>query len=333
MKILIIKTGALGDIIRTTYALPGVFEKYHNVEVHWVVKSPGEDLLKANKYIKKIIMIDQLECLSSSYDLVYSLDDEEVSASVIDLIGYKKLTGVYPTKYGLKYTKNSALWFDMGLISKFGKLKADELKKQNTLEHNKIFEGIFDIQAMTPYFENNQELMNEVSFLYEKSYYHIGINPCAGNRWPAKNLSLKEFERLVELILFKGIPCIEKDIAINIFGVHDRDDYVSIAKKYNKNVVIRDTTKSLQYFAVSVSRCDYLITSDSLALHLAIAQKVKNCSFYSPTSAAEIGTFGTGVKVLSTGSEYCSYLKNVNNKTITADRIYSSILDHITKSK
>ena len=49
MKILIIKTGALGDIIRTTCVLPGITKKYYNVEIHWVVKSPGEELLKGNK--------------------------------------------------------------------------------------------------------------------------------------------------------------------------------------------------------------------------------------------------------------------------------------------
>jgi heptosyltransferase II len=79
MKILIIKTGALGDIIRTTCVLPGITKKYYNVEIHWVVKSPGEELLKGNKYIKKIIMIDQLESADFNYDVVYSTGDEYCS--------------------------------------------------------------------------------------------------------------------------------------------------------------------------------------------------------------------------------------------------------------
>ena len=37
--------------------------------------------------------------------------------------------------------------------------------------------------------------------------------------------------------------------------------------------------------------------------------------------------------VYSTGDEYCSYLKNVNNETITANRIYGSMLDHLKRSR
>ena len=66
---------------------------------------------------------------------------------------------------------------------------------------------------------------------------------------------------------------------------------------------------------------DLLITSDTLALHLAIAQGVPSVSYYAPTSATEINTFGTGRKIVSTSPDYCNYRPDADNSTITAGRI------------
>jgi heptosyltransferase-2 len=68
-----------------------------------------------------------------------------------------------------------------------------------------------------------------------------------------------------------------------------------------------------------------LISSDSLALHLAIAQDVPFTAFFSPTSAVEIDDWGIGTKVASTAPDYCSYRKDADNRSITADRIIEAI--------
>ena len=86
---------------------------------------------------------------------------------------------------------------------------------------------------------------------------------------------------------------------------------------------------SLLEFAAIIKNCDYVISSDSLALHLAISQGVRSASFYAPTSAAEIGTFGTGVKIISQADDYCSYKRNADNSSITADRIVAAVKLHL----
>lgn len=79
-------------------------------------------------------------------------------------------------------------------------------------------------------------------------------------------------------------------------------------------------------FAAHVKALAFLITSESLALHLAISQSVPSLSFYAPTSAAEIGTFGRGIKVCSTTHDYCSYRPDADNSTITAERLWEAFL-------
>jgi heptosyltransferase-2 len=81
----------------------------------------------------------------------------------------------------------------------------------------------------------------------------------------------------------------------------------------------------VQHLAAAVSRLDYLVSSDSLALHLAIAQGVPFTAFFSPTSAVEIDDWGIGTKVVSTAPDYCSYRKDADNGSITARRILEAI--------
>jgi heptosyltransferase-2 len=85
------------------------------------------------------------------------------------------------------------------------------------------------------------------------------------------------------------------------------------------------TDESVQHLAAAVGGLDYLISSDSLAMHLAIAQHVPFTAFFSPTSAVEIDDWGIGTKVASTAPDYCSYRKDADNSTITADRIIEAI--------
>lgn len=91
------------------------------------------------------------------------------------------------------------------------------------------------------------------------------------------------------------------------------------------NLVAICTDDSVQHLAAAVGGLDYLISSDSLALHLAIAQDVAFTAFFSPTSAVEIDDWGIGTKVASTAPDYCSYRKDADNSTITADRIIDAI--------
>ena len=66
---------------------------------------------------------------------------------------------------------------------------------------------------------------------------------------------------------------------------------------------------------------DYMISSDSLAMHLAISQGVRTVAFFAPTSAIEIDGFGRLMKLASTAPDYCSYKRDADNSTITADRL------------
>jgi heptosyltransferase-2 len=80
--------------------------------------------------------------------------------------------------------------------------------------------------------------------------------------------------------------------------------------------------------AAIIGCLDYLITSDSLAAHLGIAQGIPFTAFFAPTSAVEIDTWGYGRAVVSTAADYCSYRKDADNSSINAERIIDTVTRH-----
>ena len=78
MKILIVKYGALGDVVRTSYILRGIVEKYSNVSITWLTSKVAKDLLRFNHNIDNILTEDCnfKKVFDEEFDLVLSLDDE-----------------------------------------------------------------------------------------------------------------------------------------------------------------------------------------------------------------------------------------------------------------
>jgi heptosyltransferase-2 len=89
---------------------------------------------------------------------------------------------------------------------------------------------------------------------------------------------------------------------------------------------------SLEVFAAVIGQLRAIITADTLAMHLAIAQRIPSVSFFAPTSAAEINTFGRGLKVVSTAPDYCNYRSNADNSTITAGRIFEALMHLVERN-
>ena len=58
MKVLIVKTSSLGDIIQTFSALDYLKQRSPEMEVHWIVESAFAELVRAHPFVDKILMID-----------------------------------------------------------------------------------------------------------------------------------------------------------------------------------------------------------------------------------------------------------------------------------
>ena len=94
-KIVIIKIGATGDVVRTTVLL----HLYADAEITWITAKHNIAILPfKQKNLKRVIAIDDIEesgIFDDSYDFVISLDDDLKCASLASKIDSKRIFGAY----------------------------------------------------------------------------------------------------------------------------------------------------------------------------------------------------------------------------------------------
>jgi heptosyltransferase-2 len=329
MHFLIVKKGALGDVVRTSYFAKSLKRKHGSaLRLSWITACASADLLRLNPNIDDL-WFEFDPAISHRFDRVFSLDDELETLEGVMRLTAKSITGGVLRNDRVEYSEDSAEWFDMGLHSRFGKERADELKRLNQRTHAQIFADMFKVDDVTPAFYLDESCRRWARSELPLGGLRVGINPYSGGRWPSKELAANELECLLTRILSGTSPFGSNPQVILLGAGQDLTRNQTLASKYRaSNIKPLRTDDSVQHLAAAIGCLDYLITSDSLALHLGVAQGIAFTAFFSPTSGAEIDDWGIGTKVLSTAADYCSYRKDADNSTITADRILDAVSDN-----
>ena len=264
-KVLIIKTAATGDVVRTTTLL----HCFKDAQVWWITSKINIDILpKKLPCLQHILPIEDIHTSNALkdivFDLVLSLDDDKSSIDIIETLKYNQLIGAYRDKHSKKitYTDDSAHWFDLSLISHFSKPQADKMKFDSQLS---VQEHLFKMIGKT---FNAQEYLIYEDIKPNPNYHLIGIEARSGERWPTKRwngyeeLALKLEEQGYEVVFFK-----QRD------NIHD---------------YIKD-----------ISLCERVFCGDTLAMHIALALKIPTIAIFTCTSAAEIYDYSIMEKVVS----------------------------------
>ncbi len=303
MEILLIKLGAMGDVLRTTSVLPGLREKYKKARISWLTKKESLPILKNNPYISDLYYMDKdvLNVLSKKkFDLIINLDEDYEACSVAtQLAGTPdKIIGFYLDKNNkIRPTKTARTWFNMGALGPHP--QNDILKKQNTRTYQ---QHMFDILEINP--ENYETFLKLTSeqekfarefarrYHIKEDDYVIGVNTGAGGRWPQKKWSVQKTAQLIDR-LHK-----ELNVKIILFGGREEikrvDEIIALT---HVPVINSGVGNNLEEFPALLSLCHLVVTSDSLGMHIALALKKKVVALFGPTSYNEIEMYGRGVKV------------------------------------
>ncbi|MBS3097345.1 glycosyltransferase family 9 protein [Candidatus Woesearchaeota archaeon] len=335
MRILIIKLAAIGDVLRTTSIVKGLKNKYPESEILWVTAKESYDILKNNEYIDRIIILDKeaKNKLEEEFELVISLDDDFEAIKLASSIKKKKLMGAYTEGNEIKYTDSSAAWFDMGLSSKFGKKRADELKKENKKTYQQIISEIVGVKESEPILTlEEREIGFAKDFAERKSINEndlvIGLNTSAGKRWQLKKWDIKKTAELANKLIE------ELNAKVILFGGPEERERNDKIKKLANGIIGAGCDNSLLEFASLINLCSILVTSDSLAMHIGIALKKKVIALFGPTSSSEIELFGRGKKIISNLECVCCYKKTCDKKPncmdmIIAEQVFNAVKELI----
>ena len=346
MQLLVIKTGALGDVVRTTSILPGLARRYADLRVTWLTAHGALELVRGHRLVARALGVDpqdaaelaavERELARTPFERVLSFDDEEPLCRLAAALGGPpeagRLSGAYLSAGARHYTGDVAPWFDMGLLSVHGKAEADRRKLENTRSHPRIFADMLGIEmgepelVLPPEARAFAERFDARTNLHAQGGRVIALNTGAGGRWESKRLSE---ERTVELAAALARALAGRATFLLCGGPEEGERNARIGRGLaaaGLAWVDAGTRNTLREFAALLARCDLVVTSDSLALHLATTQKVPILAFFAPTPAHEIELYGRGEAVASTAPDYGSYRRDADTSTLTVERLLAAAL-------
>src|SRR3989344_1404049 len=94
MKILIIKIGALGDVLRTSFIAQTLKDKYRktNPKIFWLTSQPASQFFINNPYVDKLIISEERDKLKKiNFDLVINFEESKEDCRFASLLKTEKL--------------------------------------------------------------------------------------------------------------------------------------------------------------------------------------------------------------------------------------------------
>lgn len=308
-KILIIRTGAIGDVVHTTNLVHSIKKAYPDVRIDYMAKELVTFIPENDKDITKVITINPRFKLFSSYTLdMAKLLKQEHYDLVINLqpsLKLRALTALAGIKNELVYKKD----FKLHAVTNFWKtgLKAfPDMKEDKEIK-------IFLPEEVT----NNakEKLIN-----YKRPFVIIN----AGGMFSKRQGRTYPVDKWIEL----GNKIQEKyNGTVILTGAQEDKDFLQPLNKI-KNSVNFIGELPLQDSCGIISQADLMLSGDSGPLHIATALGIKSIGLYGSMPAERTGCYCNGINIISKKScvpcnrRKCKFLKKTK-------KIYAPCMEEI----
>ncbi|MDR1952630.1 MAG: glycosyltransferase family 9 protein [Elusimicrobiota bacterium] len=319
LRILIIKLGAMGDVLRTTFLLEGLKEIYPKSSISWIVAKNNQAVLRNNSFIDNVIIDDEKInsfLINNFFDIVINLDLSPESLSLAKLANAQKILG-----YTLDNSRNiiasndyAKEWLSMSAY--------DKLKKENKKTYQFWMSKITEInkdnyEIVVPLAKQSldkaQNFFESLNTKNDKKI--IGINPGAGKRWKLKKWNTDGFIKTAKYFSKKG------HIILLLGSMEDKEEIENILNAKIENVFSTGLENSIPDFFAMINLCDIVLCGDTMAMHCALGLKKNVVAIFGPTSSAEIEIYNRGSKISSSKNCICCYRQNCNEKETCMDLI------------
>jgi ADP-heptose:LPS heptosyltransferase len=291
MSVLIIKLNATGDVVRTTTLLRRLRQK-----VTWLTAAPNNELISQTAGSLRCIDWTERElALDIRYDLVINLEDDLQTATFAAGVPQARLFGAYLDKSGsVVYSEDSRQWFDLSLISAYGRQRADDLKLRNRRTYQEL---IFDGIGLT--FAGEHYLLPTP--IATGLFGDVAIAPLAGPVWPMKGWA--HYDQLKVELERAGLQV---------------------------NVLPRRDSLLEHMGDVCNHRC--LVSGDSLPMHFALGTGTPCVTLFNCTSPWEIYDYGLQTKLVSPLLERFFYKRGLDTAATTAiplEDVFNAVMQRL----
>jgi heptosyltransferase II len=288
MSVLIIKLGATGDVVRTTPLL-----RRFDGPVSWITAKNNLELLQGvDPEVRCVSWENRKHVADTTYDLVINLEDDRETSSLLKKLKFKQLFGAFLNGDDkLDYTSDSREWFDLSLISRYGRAEADRRKLLNRRTYQElVFSGL------------GFEFAGETYLLPEpietRLSGDVAIAADAGPVWPMKQWAY--YAELIRRLKDKGL-------IVN---------------------VLPKRSSLLEHLSDVRNHC-CLVGGDSLPMHLALGTGTQCVTLFTCTSPWEIYDYRIQKKVVSPLLEEFFYQRGYDRRAttaITVDEVFSAVM-------
>jgi heptosyltransferase-2 len=285
-RILIVKLGALGDVIRSTSLLVKYRKLYPNAHITWITHSP--DILPHDGSIDVIAGFEYkniFPLFSQEFDIAINLDKDKEACTLLSFVKAKKKYG-YIIKDGHLAGCNDAA--DRKIITGL----FDEDSKKNMLSYP---QEIFDIcelkfEMEEPLLNVNKQLVEKWRLLKQKAAGKkiIGLNTGCGPRWLTRLWPDNYWIELIGKLEKAGYYPM-------VLGGPDEDGKNKMFVE--KTSAYYPGTFSLEEFIAITANCDVVVSAVSMMMHIAIGLKRPLVLFNNIFNKHEFEMYGRGIIV------------------------------------
>ncbi len=283
-RILLIKLGAVGDVILSVPAFRAIREKFPKAKICCLTARETSSILIHCPYIDELIIYDYKnkdKGFLGLIKLIRSLIHYRFDFS-IDLQNNRKshiiaFFSLISKRYGFDVPKKFSFLLNMKTPLPG--------KSMSPLEHQFNILGLLGIKLENPSLElwpdtQDEDYINELleNEWLPKQKLLIGINIGASNRWQSKRWPLEYISTLCEELA-------KNDIRVCLTGTHDDLMNAKLIKTHAKEAkpVILCGKTNINQLACLMKKLSAYITGDSAPLHIATACKIPIIALFGPT--------------------------------------------------
>jgi len=303
-KILIIRLGAIGDVIRTLPALRALRHHLPQAYIAWVVEDRAASLLINHPDLNKVFVLPRKEWQKNFFNFntfnevlkfIRALRAEEFDL-VLDFHGLFKsglisfLTGVkHRVGYSRKFSKEGNFLFNNDLVS-LPEHKINRVERNLWLiKHLGL--TVNNPDPIIPISERDREFIsaNIFSRLTITNGPKVIIHPGSSPGTPYKRWHFTRFARLADRIA--------KKYRANILFTAGKDETELVKKimdQMDASSAILCQTETLPQLAETIRRCDLFIGNDTAPMHLAAFVGTPVIALFGPTDPIENAPLGKG---------------------------------------
>ena len=283
-NILIIKLGAIGDVIRTTPLLHRLKKVHPRAFITWLTLTP--DVLPSGVDRKMGFEPKNLVSLEAiGFDLLINLDKDLEACALTERISAKE-------KKGFRLLDGKCVNIDEAAYHKFLTGLWDDVNKENTKSYP---EEIFEICGYR--FEGEKYILelpdNRPAFNIPEGARVVGLNTGCGGRWVTRLWADDRWAGLAKRLKAAGY------YPLFLGGDQEHEKNLRLAKESGGAYF---GTFSLQDFFCLVDRCELVVTAVTMAMHITIGLDKKIVLFNNIFNPREFELYGLG-EILSPGEE------------------------------